>query len=243
MPRPPPEECQLFNMEPALGKLEALFQNAKAQLDWIKNQLECEIRENLPEGAGAEEDPFALLEELSVVGSRHEALCQQMEQILTERQQIMEDIGANVQDTVRILQELQENVGLESSALSAEEQAAAQQLGFQIGENMESPVEEDPSLSVPLLPRLVCMRAVPCPAASPLCVCHTCSFPDKCPQFLPSIINSKALPAAATTQVQTELDPWDQLLPCLCSPGILWKAGKMGGCCKGHGSFLSAVSG
>ncbi|XP_071431321.1 spindle and kinetochore-associated protein 2 isoform X2 [Pithys albifrons albifrons] len=142
MPRPPPEECQLFNMEPALGKLEALFQNAKAQLDWIKNQLECEIRENLPEGAGAEEDPFALLEELSVVGSRHEALCQQMEQILTERQQIMEDIGANVQDTVRILQELQENVGLESSALSAEEQAAAQQLGFQIGENMESPVEE-----------------------------------------------------------------------------------------------------
>ncbi|NXF99193.1 SKA2 protein, partial [Sakesphorus luctuosus] len=89
------------------------FQNAKAQLDWIKNQLECEIRESLPEGAGAEEDPFALLEELSVVGSRHEALCGQMERILRERQQIMEDIGANVQDTVRILQELQDNVGLE----------------------------------------------------------------------------------------------------------------------------------
>ncbi|XP_071431322.1 spindle and kinetochore-associated protein 2 isoform X3 [Pithys albifrons albifrons] len=142
MPRPPPEECQLFNMEPALGKLEALFQNAKAQLDWIKNQLECEIRENLPEGAGAEEDPFALLEELSVVGSRHEALCQQMEQILTERQQIMEDIGANVQDTVRILQELQENVGLELHCAGAAGPGSAEGSKFK-------PLTEEMLLTLP----------------------------------------------------------------------------------------------
>ncbi|NXP27966.1 SKA2 protein, partial [Scytalopus superciliaris] len=89
------------------------FQKAKADLDWIQYKLEREIRENLPEDAGAEEDPVAILEELSVVGSRYEALCKQMDRIVAERQQIMKNIGDNVQDTMKILQELEGKVGLE----------------------------------------------------------------------------------------------------------------------------------
>ncbi|NXC24511.1 SKA2 protein, partial [Campylorhamphus procurvoides] len=89
------------------------FQKAKADLDWIQYKLEREIRENLPEDAGAEEDPVAILAELSVLGSRYEALCKQLDRIGAEQQQLLRSIGASVQDTVSILQELQGKVGLE----------------------------------------------------------------------------------------------------------------------------------
>ncbi|OWK57353.1 Spindle and kinetochore-associated protein 2 [Lonchura striata] len=140
---PPPEECQLFNMEPAVNNLQTLFQKAEADLDYIQSRLEFEIANSHPDDATAEENPAALLKEISLVKSRYKSLCDQMVQISQEQKESMESIRAALQETMKISRALQQQTGLEVSLpLSAEEQAATQQLNLQFGEEMELPVKE-----------------------------------------------------------------------------------------------------
>ncbi|XP_050177957.1 spindle and kinetochore-associated protein 2 [Myiozetetes cayanensis] len=129
-------------METALAKLEAMFQKAEADLDWIQHRLEYEIRRNLPDDAPPEEDPLAILEELSAAKARYKALCTRMDKISREQKEAMESLQAPVENTMKIIQELQQKACLESSPLSAAEEAAAEQLGIQSGGGLESSVEE-----------------------------------------------------------------------------------------------------
>ncbi|XP_027327744.2 spindle and kinetochore-associated protein 2 isoform X3 [Anas platyrhynchos] len=141
-PPPPPEECQLFNMETALARLETMFQKAESDLDYIQHRLEFEIMKSLPDNLSAEENPVTLLEELSVVKSRYKTLCMQLEKVSLEQKESMNGIRAALENTMKMVQTLQQHADLQRSPLSEEEQTAAQQLTCQTVKEMESLVEE-----------------------------------------------------------------------------------------------------
>ncbi|XP_017677179.1 PREDICTED: spindle and kinetochore-associated protein 2 [Lepidothrix coronata] len=127
-------------METAVARLEAMFQKAEADLDWIQHRLEYEIMKIFPDDTPPEENPLAILEGLSAAKARYQALCTRMDGIAREQKEAMRGIQASVENTMKTVQELQQKAGLESLPLSAEEQAAAQQLGSQTGTEIESSV-------------------------------------------------------------------------------------------------------
>ncbi|KAM9370480.1 spindle and kinetochore-associated protein 2 [Phaethornis superciliosus] len=129
-------------METAVTRLETMFQKAESDLDYIQHRLQFEIMKSLPDNPAAEENPVALLEELSVVKSRYKTLCMQLEKVSIEQRESMKSIRAALENTMKMVQVLQQQTDLEHLPLSAEEQAAAQQLTCQTGKEMESPVEE-----------------------------------------------------------------------------------------------------
>ncbi|XP_068066733.1 spindle and kinetochore-associated protein 2 [Anomalospiza imberbis] len=148
---PPPEECQLFNMETAVTRLQTLFQKAESDLDFIQRRLEFEIMKGFPDDTAAEMDPATLLKELPVLKSRYKSLCAKMEEISLEQKESMESIRAALEKTMKTVQILQQRSNLESLPLSADEQTAVQQLNLQIGEKMEFSVQEPscPESTVP----------------------------------------------------------------------------------------------
>ncbi|NWS96856.1 SKA2 protein, partial [Mionectes macconnelli] len=89
------------------------FQKAEADLDWIQHRLEYEIRKNLPDDVPPEEDPLAILEGLSVAKARYKALCTRMDKISREQKEVMKGIQAPLENTMRIIQELQQTACLE----------------------------------------------------------------------------------------------------------------------------------
>ncbi|XP_071673184.1 spindle and kinetochore-associated protein 2 isoform X1 [Patagioenas fasciata] len=88
------------------------------------------------------ENPVALLEKLSVVKSRYKTLCMQLEKVSAEQRESMKGIRAALENTMKMVQALQQHTDLERFPLSEEEQAAAQQLTCQTAKEMESPAEE-----------------------------------------------------------------------------------------------------
>ncbi|XP_035416777.1 spindle and kinetochore-associated protein 2 [Cygnus atratus] len=129
-------------METALARLETMFQKAESDLDYIQHRLEFEIMKSLPDNPSAEENPVTLLEELSVVKSRYKTLCMQLEKVSLEQRESMNGIRAALENTMKMVQTLQQHTGLQRLPLSEEEQTAAQQLTCQTVKGMESLVEE-----------------------------------------------------------------------------------------------------
>ncbi|CAM9721211.1 unnamed protein product [Bubo scandiacus] len=129
-------------METAVTKLQTMFQKAESDLDYIQHRLEFEIMKSLPDDPAAEENPIALLEEISVVKSRYKMLCMQLEKIYIEQRESMKAIRAALGNTVKVVQVLQQHVDVERLPLSEEERTAAQQLTCQTAKEMESLVEE-----------------------------------------------------------------------------------------------------
>uniref|UniRef100_A0A8C3Y441 Protein FAM33A n=1 Tax=Catharus ustulatus TaxID=91951 RepID=A0A8C3Y441_CATUS len=72
---------------------------------------------SFPDGTEAEvvfsESPAALLKELPLLKSRYKSLCAQMEAISLEQKESMESIRAALEKTMSIVQELQQQTGLE----------------------------------------------------------------------------------------------------------------------------------
>ncbi|XP_075374537.1 spindle and kinetochore-associated protein 2 isoform X2 [Mycteria americana] len=97
---------------------------------------------SLPDNPAAEENPVALLQELAVVKSRYKTLCMQLEKVSIEQRESMKGIRAALENTMKMVQALQQHTDLERLPLSEEEQTAAQQLTCQTVKEMESPVEE-----------------------------------------------------------------------------------------------------
>ncbi|NXM75059.1 SKA2 protein, partial [Serilophus lunatus] len=89
------------------------FLKAESDLDCIQHRLECEIKRSLPDNPAAEEDPVALLEELSVVKSRYKTLCKQLEKVSLEQKESMRGIHGALENTMRMVQALQKQAGLE----------------------------------------------------------------------------------------------------------------------------------
>lgn len=60
-----------------------------------------------------QENPAALLKEISLVKSRYKSLCDQMVQISREQKESMESIRAALQETMKLSRALQQQTGLE----------------------------------------------------------------------------------------------------------------------------------
>ncbi|XP_019366687.1 PREDICTED: spindle and kinetochore-associated protein 2 isoform X2 [Gavialis gangeticus] len=116
---------------------------------------------NLPEDPAAEENPVTLLEELSVVKSHYKMLCVQLDKISREQRESMNCIRAALENTMKMVQALQQHTHLELLPLSEEEQSSAQQLTCQIVKETDPPVEE------------------------PICAVSTVSNPNEESQFKP----------------------------------------------------------
>ncbi|XP_026565965.1 spindle and kinetochore-associated protein 2 [Pseudonaja textilis] len=140
---PAPEECQLFNMETAVTTLETMFQKGESDLDYIQTTLEFEMMRRLPNELAQEENPLALIQQLSVVKLRYKTLCEQLEKISAERRESMRAIRATLAKTVKLVQEIQEHAGTEISPLSEEQQLAMQHLLYQTPKVIEGLTEQN----------------------------------------------------------------------------------------------------
>ncbi|NXN21881.1 SKA2 protein, partial [Nycticryphes semicollaris] len=89
------------------------FQKAESDLDYIQHKVEFEIMKSLPDNTAAEENPVALLEELSVVKSHYKMLCAQLEKVSIEQKESMKGIRAALENTVKMAQALQQHADLE----------------------------------------------------------------------------------------------------------------------------------
>ncbi|KFV92837.1 Spindle and kinetochore-associated protein 2, partial [Eurypyga helias] len=89
------------------------FQKAESDLDYIQHRLEFEIMKSLPDNSAAEENPIALLEELSVVKSRYEKLCMRLEEISRDQRESMKAICAGLESTMMTVRVLHQLHGLE----------------------------------------------------------------------------------------------------------------------------------
>ncbi|XP_077338347.1 spindle and kinetochore-associated protein 2 isoform X2 [Lithobates pipiens] len=114
-------------METAVNKLEALFQKAESDLDYIEQKLEFEIRKSLPDESAAQENPTKLLEQLSGVKSRFKNLSAQLDKIATDQQKSVEGIQQTITNTLKIVQHLQQQTDSQVPSLSEEELQALQQ--------------------------------------------------------------------------------------------------------------------
>ncbi|XP_073471270.1 spindle and kinetochore-associated protein 2 [Aquarana catesbeiana] len=114
-------------METAVNKLEALFQKAESDLDYIEQKLEFEIRKSLPDESAAQENPTKLLEQLSGVKSRFKNLSAQLDKIATDQQKSVESIQQTITNTLKIVQHLQQQTDSQVPSLSEEELQALQQ--------------------------------------------------------------------------------------------------------------------
>ncbi|NXH14142.1 SKA2 protein, partial [Bucco capensis] len=89
------------------------FQKAESDLDYIQHRLEYEIRKSLPDDTAAEENPIALVEELAAMKARYKILCMKMEKISLEQRESMQAIRAALENTMKMVQQLQQHAHLE----------------------------------------------------------------------------------------------------------------------------------
>ncbi|KAJ7997014.1 hypothetical protein DPEC_G00224520 [Dallia pectoralis] len=148
------EKCKLFNMETAVDKLEAMFQKAEADMEYMEKRLRLDFLTNAPENGAVEENPVKLLENLSAIKARHAALCTQVQEIAAEQKQSMDSIRAHLDTTVQLVQELQQTADIEVPPLTETERESADFLGLSVNQNtaevpmpVEPPAQEQPQCS------------------------------------------------------------------------------------------------
>ncbi|XP_048412818.1 spindle and kinetochore-associated protein 2 isoform X1 [Stegostoma tigrinum] len=115
-------------MEAAVNKLEAMFQKAESDLDYIEHKLEFEIVKNLPRNAPAQENPVKLLEQLRVIKSRYRELSVEADQIAREQKEAVDFIRSQLATTFQLVQKLQEQSDLEFCPLTDDEQWALEKV-------------------------------------------------------------------------------------------------------------------
>ncbi|KAJ0004153.1 hypothetical protein NQD34_010367 [Periophthalmus magnuspinnatus] len=102
-----------FKMEPAVEKLEALFQKSEADLDYIEKRLKLDFINTASEsGCTAQENPVAMLEHLRAIKARHAALSSQVQELASEQRQTMDSLRANMEQAVEVLSQLQNTAQL-----------------------------------------------------------------------------------------------------------------------------------
>uniref|UniRef100_A0A3B4B1Y5 Protein FAM33A n=1 Tax=Periophthalmus magnuspinnatus TaxID=409849 RepID=A0A3B4B1Y5_9GOBI len=100
-------------MEPAVEKLEALFQKSEADLDYIEKRLKLDFINTASEsGCTAQENPVAMLEHLRAIKARHAALSSQVQELASEQRQTMDSLRANMEQAVEVLSQLQNTAQL-----------------------------------------------------------------------------------------------------------------------------------
>ncbi|XP_071029265.1 SKA complex subunit 2 [Oncorhynchus clarkii lewisi] len=122
-------------METAVDKLEAMFQKAEADMEYMEKRLRLDFLTNVPENSAAEENPVKLLENLSAIKTRHAALCTQVQEIAAEQKQSMDSIRVHLDTTVQLVQQLHQAADVELPTLTETEQESAEFLGLSVNQN------------------------------------------------------------------------------------------------------------
>ncbi|XP_054856978.1 spindle and kinetochore-associated protein 2 [Eublepharis macularius] len=130
-------------MEAAVNTLEAMFQVAESDLDCIQSMLEFETMKGVPGELSQEENPLALVQQLSIMKSRYKMLCERLDKISAEQQESMRSISATLNKTLRLVQKIQQHAGIETLPLSEEQQLAMQQLRCQALKKTDGPVKQN----------------------------------------------------------------------------------------------------
>ncbi|XP_062870001.1 spindle and kinetochore-associated protein 2 isoform X2 [Trichomycterus rosablanca] len=115
-------------METAVDKLEAMFQKAEADIQYVEKRLKFDFVTSARDSGTVEGNPVQLLETLAAIKSRHAALCAQVEDIAAEQKRSMDSIRSHLNGTVRLVEELQSTADVEVPPLSEEEQEARDSL-------------------------------------------------------------------------------------------------------------------
>ncbi|XP_069471253.1 spindle and kinetochore-associated protein 2 isoform X2 [Ambystoma mexicanum] len=100
-------------MESAVNKLEAMFQKAESDLNYIEQKLDFEIRKSRPDGSPLQEDPVRLLEQLSAAKLRYKSLSTQLEKIAAEQKASIESIQNTLADTMTMVEQLHQQTELD----------------------------------------------------------------------------------------------------------------------------------
>ncbi|KAF7701435.1 spindle and kinetochore-associated protein 2 [Silurus meridionalis] len=115
-------------METAVDKLEAMFQKAEADIEYVEKRLKFDFMTSARENGAAEGNPVQLLESLASIKARHAALCAQMEEIAAEQKRSMDSIRSHLNTTVKLVEELQNTTDMQVPPLTQEEQEARDSL-------------------------------------------------------------------------------------------------------------------
>ncbi|KAG7322737.1 hypothetical protein KOW79_014083 [Hemibagrus wyckioides] len=115
-------------METAVDKLEAMFQKAEADIEYVEKRLKFDFMTSARENGTAEGNPVQLLESLAAIKTRHAALCTQMEEIAAEQKRSMDSIRSHLNTTVKLVEELQNTTDTQVPPLTQEEQEARDSL-------------------------------------------------------------------------------------------------------------------
>ncbi|XP_072515285.1 SKA complex subunit 2 [Salminus brasiliensis] len=115
-------------METAVDKLEALFQKAEADIEYVEKRLKFDFMTNARENGAVEGNPVQLLENLAAIKARHATLCTQVEEIAAEQKRSMDSIRAHLDTTVKLVEELQSTADIQVPPLSEAEQEAREAL-------------------------------------------------------------------------------------------------------------------
>ncbi|TTS33139.1 Spindle and kinetochore-associated protein 2 [Bagarius yarrelli] len=86
-------------METAVDKLEAMFQKAEADIEYVEKRLKFDFMTSVRENGTVEGNPVQLLESLAAVKTRHATLCVQMEEISAEQKRSMDSIRSHLNST------------------------------------------------------------------------------------------------------------------------------------------------
>ncbi|KAL0994461.1 hypothetical protein UPYG_G00122540 [Umbra pygmaea] len=122
-------------METAVDKLEAMFQKAEADMEYMEKRLRLDFLTNAAENGAAEDNPVMLLKNLSAIKARHAALCTQVQEIAAEQKQSMDSIRAHLDTTVQLVQHLQQTADIEVPPLTESEQESADFFGLSANQN------------------------------------------------------------------------------------------------------------
>ncbi|KAK2871028.1 hypothetical protein QQF64_002148 [Cirrhinus molitorella] len=128
-----------------VDKLEAMFQKAEADIEYVEKRLKFDFVANAREAGTFEGNPVQLLENLSAIKARHAALCAQVEEIAAEQKRSMDSIRAHLDTTVQLVQQLQNTADVQVPPLTEEEQEARDVLCSSVAAlNVEAVPTEEP---------------------------------------------------------------------------------------------------
>ncbi|XP_016338493.1 spindle and kinetochore-associated protein 2-like isoform X1 [Sinocyclocheilus anshuiensis] len=128
-----------------VDKLEAMFQKAEADIEYVEKRLKFDFMANVREAGTFEGNPVQLLENLSAIKARHAALCTQVEEITAEQKRSMDSIRAHLDTTVQLVQQLQNTADVQVPPLTKEEQEARDFFCSSIATlNVEAAYTEEP---------------------------------------------------------------------------------------------------
>ncbi|XP_016119118.1 spindle and kinetochore-associated protein 2 isoform X1 [Sinocyclocheilus grahami] len=128
-----------------VDKLEAMFQKAEADIEYVEKRLKFDFMASAREAGTFEGNPVQLLENLSTIKARHAALCTQVEEIAVEQKRSMDSLRAHLDTTVQMVQQLQNTADVQVPPLTEEEQEARDVLCSSVAAlNVEAVLTEEP---------------------------------------------------------------------------------------------------